>query len=154
MIDNNRRARAPTWAAATCAALLGTPALAHVELSVSQSAVPGPYTATFTVEHGCSGSPTLLLRVQIPEGVVAVKPITKMGWSVSAVMGKFKGTYTYNGGKVSEGVTEVDWSGLLPDKMQDTFSFDAYLTDALNLNPQLSQAREALEQLSKRGVSG
>src|SRR5438874_909338 len=39
MIDNNRRARAPTWAAATCAALLGTPALAHVELSVSQSAV-------------------------------------------------------------------------------------------------------------------
>jgi periplasmic copper chaperone A len=119
---------------AACALLFAAPALAHVELTVNQSAVPGPYTATFTVEHGCSGSPTLLLRVQIPEGIIVVKPSEKAGWAVSTLTGKFKATYNYNGAKVSQGVTEVDWSGFLPDKMMDTFSFDAYLTDALKPN--------------------
>jgi uncharacterized protein YcnI len=116
---------------------LAAPALAHVELTVAQSKVSAPYTATFTVEHGCTGSPTLLLRVQIPEGVIVVKPSEKAGWAVSTVSGKFKGTYNYNGGKVSQGITEVDWSGYLPDKMTDTFSLDAYLTDALKPNTTL-----------------
>jgi uncharacterized protein YcnI len=119
------------------AALLTAPAVAHVELTVGQSTVPGPYTATFTVEHGCAGSPTLLLRVQIPEGVIVVKPSDKPGWAISTLTGRFKGTYNYNGGKVSQGVTEVDWSGLLPDKMMDTFGFDAYLTDTLKPNTTL-----------------
>src|SRR5262245_42065643 len=92
------------------AAALAGPAAAHVELSVPQASVPGPYTATFTVEHGCTGSPTLLLRVQVPEGVIVTKPAEKAGWAVNTLTGKFKGSYNYNGGKVAQGVTEVDWS--------------------------------------------
>ena len=133
---NKHLMRAVVGAAGGLIALVA-PAAAHVELTVPQSPVPSPYTATFTVEHGCTGSPTLLLRVQIPEGVIVVKPADKAGWSVSTLSGKFKATYNYNGSKVSRGITEVDWSGYLPDKMMDTFSVDVYLTDALKPNTTL-----------------
>jgi len=116
---------------------LSSPALAHVELKVCQTVTPGPYTATFTVEHGCSGSPTLLVRVQIPDGVIVLKPADKAGWAVTSLNGKFKGAHNYNGSKVSEGVTEVDWAGFLADKTPDTFSFDVYITDTLKPNTTL-----------------
>ncbi len=47
------------------------------------------YKAVFAVPHGCAGSPTVKLRVQIPEGVIAVKPMPKAGWTVDIVEGKY-----------------------------------------------------------------
>ena len=38
-----------------------------------QAAVGADYKAVFVVPHGCSGSATVKLRVQIPEGVVATE---------------------------------------------------------------------------------
>ena len=53
------------------AALAATPASAHVTLDGKQAAVGAEYKAVFVVPHGCAGSPTIKLRVQIPEGVIA-----------------------------------------------------------------------------------
>src|SRR5581483_11956463 len=94
------------------AALLASPAGAHVLLDQDRPATVGAdYKAVFVVPHGCSGSATVKLRVQIPEGVIVTQTEPKAGWSVEEIKGKFSGEYDVHGAKVSEGVKEVAWSG-------------------------------------------
>ena len=70
------------------AALSATPARAHVELETDQAPAGSSYKAVLMVPHGCAGSPTVALRVQIPDGVVGAKPMPKPGWTVTTVVGK------------------------------------------------------------------
>jgi uncharacterized protein YcnI len=115
-----------------------SPASAHVTLESRQAAIGTAYKAVFVVPHGCSGSATVKLRVQIPDGVIATaaRPVT--GWSVETIKGKFAEAYDYQGTKLSEGIKEVDWSGgKLPDKTRETFVIETYLTDALKPNTTL-----------------
>jgi periplasmic copper chaperone A len=56
------------------------------------------------VGHGCEGSPTTAIRVQIPEGVIAVKPMPKAGWQVATVKDKYERPYDYYGSELTEGV--------------------------------------------------
>ena len=93
------------------ALLAATPASAHVYLEGKQASVGASYKAVFAVPHGCSGSPTVKIRVQVPEGVISVKPMPKAGWTVDVVEGKYTGEYEYHGNKVSSGAKEVVWSG-------------------------------------------
>jgi uncharacterized protein YcnI len=119
-------------------ALAGSPALAHVYLEGKQATVGASYKAVFAVPHGCAGSPTTKLRVQIPEGVISVKPMPKAGWSVDVVEGTYSSEYTYHGNKISSGAKEVVWSGgKLLDRNYDEFAFSAYLTDSLKPNASL-----------------
>ncbi|MDB5644105.1 MAG: hypothetical protein JWN07_3422, partial [Hyphomicrobiales bacterium] len=60
--------------AALAAACLALPAQAHVTLEKSEATAGQPYKGVLRVGHGCSGSPTTSLSVEIPDGVVAVKP--------------------------------------------------------------------------------
>ncbi|MCP3466087.1 MULTISPECIES: YcnI family protein [unclassified Bradyrhizobium] len=120
------------------AALAVSPAAAHVSLETKQATVGASYKAVFTVPHGCAGSPTVKIRVQIPEGVIAVKPMPKSGWSVDVVEGKYTGEYDYHGNKVSSGPKEVVWSGgKLPDHNYDEFVISTFLTDSLKPNTTL-----------------
>ncbi|WP_026311890.1 YcnI family copper-binding membrane protein [Bradyrhizobium huanghuaihaiense] len=120
------------------AALAASPAAAHVTLETKQATVGSYYKAVFAVPHGCAGSPTVKIRVQIPEGVIAVKPMPKAGWSVDVVEGKYATEYDYHGNKLSSGVKEVAWSGgKLPDKYYDEFVMQTLLTDALKPNTTL-----------------
>lgn len=119
-------------------ALAASPAAAHVSLETKQATIGAPYKAVFTVPHGCAGSPTVKIRVQIPEGVIAVKPMPKAGWSADVVEGKYAGEYDYHGNKLSSGVKEVTWSGgRLPDKNYDEFVMHTVLTDQLKPNSTL-----------------
>src|SRR5215467_13106063 len=95
----------------SAALLAASPAGAHVLLEGKQAAIGGEFKAVFVVPHGCSGSPTVKLRVQIPEGVIATeaKPVT--GWTIDTVKGKYANEYEYKGAKTSEGIKEVAWSG-------------------------------------------
>lgn len=121
------------------AALLATvPAAAHVFLAGKQSAVGTDYEAVFVVPHGCSGSPTTRLRVQIPEGVIATVAKPVAGWTVETLKGKYANEYDYKGAKVSEGIKEVAWSGgKLPDKTRQEFVIETYLTGGLKPNATL-----------------
>src|ERR1700757_1661721 len=85
------------------AALSASPPSAHVSRGTKQGAFGASYKAVFTVPHGCAGSPTVKIRVQIPEGVIAVKPMPKAGWSVDVVEGKYAADYDYHGNKLSSG---------------------------------------------------
>ncbi|TQF41793.1 hypothetical protein UNPF46_07225 [Bradyrhizobium sp. UNPF46] len=120
------------------AALGASPAAAHVSLETKQAAVGTSYKAVFVIPHGCAGSPTVKIRVQIPEGVIAVKPMPKAGWSVDVVEGKYAAEYDYHGNKLSSGVKEVAWSGgKLPDKHYDEFVLNAFLANSLKANTTL-----------------
>ena len=120
------------------AALAATPASAHVTLDGKQAAVGAEYKAVFVVPHGCAGSPTIKLRVQIPEGVIATEATPVAGWNVETVKGKYAAEYDYKGAKVSEGIKEVDWSGgKLPDKTRQEFVIATYLASSLKPNTTL-----------------
>ena len=117
---------------AAIAALAATPAAAHVTLEKRQAPVGSYYKAVFAVPHGCAGSPTVKLRVQIPEGVIGIKPMPKPGWTLETVKGKYAAEYDFHGGKLSEGVKEVVWSGgKLPDHNYDEFVISTFLTAGL-----------------------
>jgi uncharacterized protein YcnI len=118
--------------AALGGALLTLPQLAaaHVTLETSKAPANGSYKAVLRVPHGCDGKPTIALRVQIPEGVIAVKPMPKPGWQLAVVKGKYEHPYDYDGTQLTEGVKEIDWTGgRLPDEFYDEFVFVARLTD-------------------------
>jgi len=107
-------------------------AFAHATLEQSEAAQGSTYKAVIRIGHGCGGEATTTLRVQIPEGVIAVKPMPKAGWDLKTVTGAYETSYDYYGTPMSEGVKEVVWSGgELPDQWYDEFTFRAKLTDAL-----------------------
>src|SRR4051812_26998220 len=110
------------------AALVTWPAAAHVTLENRQATPASYYKAVFAVPHGCAGSPTVKFRVQIPDGVIAVKPMPKPGWNLETVKGTYSTSYQHHGATVTEGVREVTWSGgKLPDDNYDEFVLATYL---------------------------
>jgi uncharacterized protein YcnI len=114
------------------AMLAATSASAHITLENHEATIGQGYKAVFMVPHGCAGSATTKIRVQIPEGVIAVKPMPKAGWNVDVIKGKYSGEYDYHGAKSSEGVKEVVWSGgKLTDDNYDEFVISTFLTGAL-----------------------
>src|ERR1700760_4592429 len=122
----------------TIATLTASSAGAHIPLENRQATVGSGYKAVFAVPHGCAGSATTRIRVQIPQGVIAVKPMPKPGWNVEAIKGKYASEYDFHGTRLSEGVQEVVWSGgKLPDDFYDEFVISAFLTDSLKPNTTL-----------------
>jgi periplasmic copper chaperone A len=114
------------------ASMMAWPAVAHVTLERQEAPVGGPYKAVFRVPHGCGASPTIKIRVRIPDGVIGVKPMPKPGWQVDVVKGKYDKSYTmFHDTNVSEGVKEVAWTGRLPDENYDEFVLSVFLTSDL-----------------------
>ena len=124
--------RSPFFAFAFVAAACSH-AAAHVTLEFHEAPVGASYKAVLRVGHGCEGAATTLIRVKIPDGVIAVKPMPKPGWKVDTTTGKYPKTYSYShGAKLSEGVTEIAWSGgKLPDAHYDEFVFSGFLAGDL-----------------------
>src|ERR1700760_1024867 len=120
------------------AALAASPASAHVLLEGKQAAIGASYEAVFVVPHGCKGSATIKLRVQIPDGAIATEAKPVSGWTAETVKGKYTAEVDYKGAKVSDGIKEVVWSGgKLADKVRGEFVVETYLTDALKPNTTL-----------------
>lgn len=117
-------------AAALLAAGTAT-AFAHATLEVQEAPVGSTYKAVLRVPHGCEGEATLKVRIKIPEGVIAVKPMPKAGWTLETVKGPYAKTYDYYGTPTSEGVTEIVWTGELLDEHYDEFVFRGRLTEGL-----------------------
>jgi uncharacterized protein YcnI len=109
--------------------LAAGPTFAHVTLENAEAVVGSGYKAVFRVPHGCEGKPTIAVRVQIPEGVIGVKPMPKPGWTLEKITGDYEKTYELHGTPVAQGVTEVVWSGgSLADDEYDEFVLRASLS--------------------------
>lgn len=116
-------------AAATC--VWSASAFAHATLETKEAAIGGAYKAIVKIGHGCESTATLKVRVQIPEGVIAVKPMPKAGWTLETVTAPYPKPYKYYRRELSEGVKEIVWTGKLLDEHYDEFVFASYLTDSL-----------------------
>jgi periplasmic copper chaperone A len=127
-----RKVSLPALAGMVVAAVLATPAGAHVILETKEATIGSRIRAVFVVPHGCGESDTVKLRVRIPEGVITVMPDAKEGWTIETKTGAYATTYDDDGRKVSEGVQEVIWSGgRVPAKTREPFALGVTLTTAL-----------------------
>jgi periplasmic copper chaperone A len=112
------------------ALVLSSSAHAHVTLEQKEAPVGASYKAVLRVPHGCDGSATQALRVRIPDGYLNVKPMPKPGWKLEVKRGTYAKPASLGNAKVSEGVTEVDWSGgNLPDAYYDEFVLTGTIGD-------------------------
>lgn len=104
---------------------------AHVTLESTRASADSYYKATLRASHGCKGSPTVKLRVRIPEGVTGVKPQPKSGWKLEINKVKLPAPLDIGHGvKITETVSEVAWSGgSLPDEHFDEFMMMMKLPD-------------------------
>jgi uncharacterized protein YcnI len=103
---------------------------AHVTLETPEAPVSSTYKAVLRVGHGCEGSPTVAIRVRIPDGVIAVKPMPKPGWDLTTKVEPYPQPVKYFEDTLTEGVREIAWTGgKLPDEWYDEFVFRARLPD-------------------------
>ena len=113
---------------------------AHVSLERPEAKIGGGYKAVFKVPHGCEGSATVEVSVDIPEGVIAVKPMPKAGWTIETAKGPYAREYAfYHGMKFSKGVRKVTWrGGPLPDEYYDEFVLSTYIAGELQPGTKLT----------------
>lgn len=102
---------------------LAPPALAHVTFDPREATADTTLRATLRVPHGCEGSPTTAIRIRIPDGVGAVKPMPKPGWELSTLREPAAQPASAGGhGAPADRVVEVRWSGgSLLDEHYDEF---------------------------------
>lgn len=108
--------------------LMASSVLAHITLETTEAPAGSTYKGVLRVGHGCEGSPTVTLRVQIPDGVIAVKPMPKPGWTLDTTIEPYDVPAQYFDQTLTEGVREISWSGSsLPDEWYDEFVFRGQL---------------------------
>ena len=65
------------------AAVLTAPANAHIVFAEPSAAAGGSYVGFPRVSHGCKGSDTRSIRVEIPASILVTKPQPKAGWTLA-----------------------------------------------------------------------
>lgn len=140
-------------AGAFAACLSASAALAHVTLESKETPIGAGFKAVFRVPHGCSGAATTAIKVRVPTGLIAVKPMPKPGWTIETVNGKYDKAYDYyHGAKLTEGVREVSWSGgSLPDAYYDEFVLTGFF--APDLEPGRMIYFPVVQECEKGGVA-
>ena len=112
--------------AAFAAITLVSPAFAHITLDTKEAPALGYVRLAIRVPHGCDGAATTALRLQVPEGVTAVKAQPKPGWTLTLVAGDA----APKGHDRSPPVHEIVWrGGPLPDAFYDEFLIRVRLPD-------------------------
>ena len=103
--------------------LAATGAQAHVTLQEPSVVQGAYYRAAFKVGHGCEGSPTVKLVIDLPdEGLIGAKPMPKAGWQVSTETRALSQPYDSHGKRIGERVVRVTWTGgPLQDAHYDEF---------------------------------
>src|SRR6185369_2069870 len=83
-------------------------AQAHVTANPNEAPADSYFRTALRVGHGCAGPPTTTVRVRIPDGVTAVKPQVKPGWTIDIKMRKLdKPVDAGHGRTISEAVDEI-----------------------------------------------
>ena len=127
-----RRACALTLAAGAVLLTAG-PAAAHVSISPEEGTA-GSYTVlTASVPHGCDGSPTTEVAIQMPEEILSVTPTRNPLWEVRTVVQQLdEPVADAHGNEVTERVAQVVYTARepLPEGYRDAFELSLQLPDA------------------------
>lgn len=132
-IPHFRRVLQAMWAILCVAPLLigATQVEAHVVLDKKSAPAGSYFWGAFRVGHGCEGSATVAITVNLPEGVRGAKPMPKAGWTIERKLEKLAKPYDSHGKPVTEEVTAITWrGGPLPDDFFDEFAIQIQLPAA------------------------
>lgn len=111
------------WAGAGVAA-------AHVGVTSSTDEAGGYAVLSFSVPHGCEGSPTTEVAVQVPAGINSVTPTRNTLYTLETVTETLDEPATdSHGNQVTERVAEVVWTANtpLPDGQRDVLELSLQL---------------------------
>ncbi len=126
------RAGAPL-AALAAVALVATPAGAHVSGTPSETAAGSSTVLTMSVPHGCDGSPTTKIEIQVPESVLSVTPTRNAFYDVEANIQELDEPVTdAHGNEVTERTASIVYTSNdpLPEGQRDTFDLTFQVPDA------------------------
>lgn len=107
-------------------------ASAHVTVEADTTEAGAYSVLTFSVPHGCDGSATDKVAIQVPEGIDAVTPTRNPYYSVDVKNEKLDTPIKdSHGNEVSERTSEVVYKAKtpLPDDQRDTFELSLKLPD-------------------------
>ncbi|MBF4582999.1 YcnI family protein [Curtobacterium sp. VKM Ac-2865] len=146
--------------------VLGTAASAsaHVEATSTSTAANSYTTATFSVPHGCDGSPTTKLQFDIPSSIIEVTPTVNPNWDITKTTEKYTSPSASaddeSAEDAGERVTSITYAAKtpLPADERDTFSLSFSLPDgkpgdvvALPVTQTCEQGSTEWDQAQKAG---
>ncbi len=120
--------------AATAAIALSivSPASAHVSASVTDASAGAFTVLTLSVPHGCDGSPTTRIEIQVPESVLAVTPTRNPYYELEPTIEQLDEPETdAHGNEITERTTSIVYTAdtPLPDGQRDTFELTFQVPD-------------------------
>jgi len=103
---------------------MAAPAAAHISPDKYEITAGASGTITLSVPHGCDGSPTTAIAVQMPDGFVSVSPHVKPGWGITTESEPLNPPVEdEEGAQITERVSVVTFTGgPLPAEFTDTFT--------------------------------
>ncbi len=105
-------------------------ASAHIDVDPSSTAA-GSYTVlSFSLPHGCDGSPTTAISITIPESIVSVTPTVNPAWTVAKASVDLADPITDGeGNTISTRIGEVVYTAITPmeDGLRTTFDLSVPL---------------------------
>jgi len=107
-------------------------ASAHVDATPDSTAANSYSLLTFSVPHGCSGSPTTSLKITLPEELNSVTPTVNPNWTISESTEKFVTPRTLaDGSKITERTSAVTYTAKTPldPHQRDTFTLSLQVPD-------------------------
>ena len=120
-------------ATAAVALSLAAPASAHVTATPSTAAAGAFTVVTFSVGHGCEGSPTTRIEIQVPESVLSVTPSRNPFYDVEKTIEKLdEPVADAHGNEVTERTGSIVYTAStpLPDGQRDAFELSFQVPDA------------------------
>jgi uncharacterized protein YcnI len=116
------------------AVALSASAAAHVSIEEDEVVAGSSAIVTLAFSHGCEGSPTTQVRIQMPESIPTVSPTINANWDVEKVTETLdtpiEGSH---GEQITERVSEVVYTARtpVPDGFRDTFELSITVPDAV-----------------------
>jgi len=109
-------------------------ASAHIEIDPSSAAAGSYSVLSFSLPHGCAGSPTTSISIAIPESVVSVTPTVNPNWTVEKTSTPLATPLTYDDGtSITDRIGAVVYTAITPmaDGLRTTFDLSLQIpTDA------------------------
>lgn len=130
-----RRFTLPTLGATAAlgiVALTAGAASAHVDVAPDTTAAGSYAVLTFSVPHGCEGSPTTKVAIQMPADIPQVTPTVNPGWTVEKVSEKLpEPIEDAHGNELTERVSQVVYTARTPlqDGYRDTLALSVQLPE-------------------------
>lgn len=105
-------------------------ASAHVSVDATSTAAGSYSVLTFSAGHGCDGSPTTRVAIELPETLVAATPTVNPNWTIEKVYAPLDTPIEQeHGDPLEERVSEIVYTAITPlaADQRDTFALSLAL---------------------------